>query len=106
MTSVIWPTLVMPPLPEVLELPDPYDNYLLAITRTGAANYLVSGDKRDLVSLNKHEGTTIVTVGHLLNLHTQKSMSIDAVRQLHGDAHMKHKDKLEVVSGSGNVLRS
>ena len=66
-------TLVMPPLPEVLVSPDPSDNYLLAIASSGAADYLVSGDKRDVLSLNKYEGTKIVTVRHFLNLYTQKS---------------------------------
>lgn len=66
-------TLVMPPLPKVLVSPDPYDNYLLAIASAGAADYLVTGDKRDLLSLNKYEGTKIVTVSHFLNLYGQKS---------------------------------
>lgn len=66
-------TLVMPPLPEVLVSPDPYDNYLLAMARAGAADYLVTGDKRDLLSLNTYEGTKIVTVRHFLNLYGQKS---------------------------------
>lgn len=66
-------TLVMPPLPEVLVSPDPSDNYLLAIAKAGAADYLVTGDKRDLLSLNKYEGTKIVTVSHFLNVYGQKS---------------------------------
>lgn len=66
-------SLVMPPLPEVLVSPDPYDNYLLAMSSAGAADYLVSGDKRDLLTLKKHEGTKIVTVSHFLNLYGRKS---------------------------------
>ncbi len=66
-------TLVVPPLPEVLVSPDPYDNYLLAMAGAGAADYLVTGDKGDLLSLNKYEGTKIVTVNHFLNLYGQKS---------------------------------
>lgn len=66
-------TLVMPPLPDVLVSRDPSDNYLLAMAKAGAADYLVTGDKRDLLSLNTHEGTKIVTVRHFLNLSGQKS---------------------------------
>lgn len=64
---------VMPPLPEVLVSPDPYDNYLLAMASAGTADYLVSGDKRDVLSLKKYEGTKIVTVSHFLNLYGRKS---------------------------------
>ncbi len=42
--------------------PDPYDNYLLAMAAAGAADYLVTGDKRDLLALERHGGTRIVTV--------------------------------------------
>jgi putative PIN family toxin of toxin-antitoxin system len=66
-------TLVRPPLREVLVSPDPSDNYLLAMARAGAADYLVTGDKRDLLSLNTYEGTKIVTVRHFLNVSGQKS---------------------------------
>lgn len=66
-------TLVLPPLPEVLVSPDPNDNYLLAMASAGAADYLISGDKRDVLSLNKYEGTKIVTVSYFLNLHGQNS---------------------------------
>ncbi len=66
-------TLVMPPLPEVLVSPDPYDNYLLAMASAGVADYLVTGDKRDLLSLKKYEGTKIVTVSYFLNLYGDKS---------------------------------
>ncbi len=65
--------LVRPPLPEVLVSPDPSDNYLLAMARAGTADYLITGDTRDLLSLNTHEGTEIVTVSHFLNLSGQKS---------------------------------
>jgi uncharacterized protein len=54
------------PLPSVDVSPDPYDNYLLAIASGGRANSLITGDKRDLLSLNKYEGTLIMTVSDFL----------------------------------------
>lgn len=56
-------------LPVVTVCQDPYDNYLLAIGRAGAADFLVTGDKRDLLGLKLHEGTKIVTVHDFLALH-------------------------------------
>ncbi len=42
--------------------PDPYDDYLLAIAATGRANFLVTGDKRDLLGLGVYAGSKIVSV--------------------------------------------
>jgi predicted nucleic acid-binding protein len=55
-------------LPVVEVSPDPYDNYLLAMAAAGAADYLVTGDKRDLLALERHGGTRIVTVRTLVAL--------------------------------------
>lgn len=55
-------------LPVVEVSPDPYDNYLLAMAAAGAAEYLVTGDKRDLLALERHGGTRIVTVRTLVAL--------------------------------------
>jgi uncharacterized protein len=52
--------------PEVTVCADPYDNYLLAIAKTGGANFLVTGDKRDVLRLRLFEGTRIVTVRDFL----------------------------------------
>ena len=49
-------------LPSVDVSPDPYDNYLLLICLTGSADYLVTGDKLDLLAIKKYEGTAIVSV--------------------------------------------
>ena len=46
--------------------PDPYDNYLLAISSAGQADYLVTGDKIDLLALKKYDGTAIVSVSVFL----------------------------------------
>jgi putative PIN family toxin of toxin-antitoxin system len=56
-------------LPVVTASPDPYDNYLLAMAAAGAADFLVTGDKRDLLALKLFEGTKIITVRDFLVLH-------------------------------------
>lgn len=63
-------TLVASP-PEVDVSPDPYDNYLLAIASHGLADYLITGDKRDLLSLKKYQGTKIVSVAQFLEMYDQ-----------------------------------
>jgi uncharacterized protein len=50
------------PLPTVDRSPDPFDNYLLALAEAGSADYLVTGDKADLLALGRHGATRIVPV--------------------------------------------
>jgi putative PIN family toxin of toxin-antitoxin system len=47
---------------------DPYDNYLLGIAVAGSADYLVTGEKNDLLSLKQHDGTKILTIRDFLIL--------------------------------------
>ena len=56
-------------LPVVTVSPDPNDNYLLAMARVGSADFLATGDKRDLLILKLFEGTKIVTVREFLTMH-------------------------------------
>jgi uncharacterized protein len=63
--------VVVKNLPVVTVSPDPYDNYLLATAAAGSADFLVTGDKRDLLALGLYEGTKIVTVREFLTLHRQ-----------------------------------
>ena len=56
-------------LPIVEVSSDPDDNYLLALAAAGAADFLVTGDKRDLLGLAVYEGTKILTVRNFLTLH-------------------------------------
>lgn len=49
-------------LPRVSRSPDPFDNFLLAMVEGGAADVLVSGDKRGVLSLKTHGACRIVTV--------------------------------------------
>ena len=59
---------VLDELPVVTVCRDPWDNYLLATVEAGAANMLVTGDKADLLSLERHAGARIVTVRQFLEL--------------------------------------
>ena len=60
--------IVLKDLPEVTVSPDPWDNYLLATAAAGGADFLVTGDKRDLLPLGRYEGAKIVTVRDFLVL--------------------------------------
>ena len=53
-------------LPRVDRSRDPNDNFLLAMAEAGAADYLVTGDKRDLLALQRHGNTTIITAKAML----------------------------------------
>ena len=55
-------------LPTVTASPDPDDNYLLATASAGSADFLFTGDKRDLLPLARFDGTKIVTVREFLLL--------------------------------------
>ncbi len=61
--------ILLTELPVVTASPDPHDNYLLAIAASGSADFLVTGDKRDLLALRLFEGTKIITVRDFLVLH-------------------------------------
>jgi putative PIN family toxin of toxin-antitoxin system len=56
-------------LPIVSVSSDPYDNYLLAMASDGAADFLLTGDKRDLLGVKLFEGTKIITVREFLEMH-------------------------------------
>jgi len=58
-------------LPQISLSPDPADNYLLAMAAAGGADFLITGDKRDLLALRIHAGAKIVPVREFLLLHRQ-----------------------------------
>ena len=49
------------PLPRVQRSPDPTDDFLLALSEGGNADYLVTGDKSGLLALDRHKKTRIVS---------------------------------------------
>ena len=61
--------VVVERLPAVTVCADPCDNYLLAMAVAGGADFLVTGDKHDLLGLGLHEGTRILTVREFLAMH-------------------------------------
>jgi uncharacterized protein len=48
-------------LPPVERYPDPTDDFLLALSEAGGADYLVTADKSGLLSLDSHKATRIVS---------------------------------------------
>jgi uncharacterized protein len=55
-------------LPTLDVSPDPYDNFLLAMAQVAQADVLVTGDKRDLLALNRYQSTRILTASAALEL--------------------------------------
>lgn len=50
----------------VVRSPDPNDDFLLALADASEADFLVTGDKSDLLSLTRHGDARIVTARWLL----------------------------------------
>lgn len=59
--------VVIDSLPTVDLSPDPNDNAILAIAVKSQVDFIVSGDKTDLLSLKKVEGIPIITARQALN---------------------------------------
>ena len=47
-------------LPRIKRSPDPTDDFLLALSEAGQADYLVTGDKSGLLALARHQATRII----------------------------------------------
>jgi putative PIN family toxin of toxin-antitoxin system len=58
------------PLPCVERSPDPTDDFLLALSEAGKADYLVTGDKSGLLALARHQATRIVSARDFAALFT------------------------------------
>jgi predicted nucleic acid-binding protein len=54
------------PLPPVERSPDPSDDFLLALSEAGNAEYPVRGDKSGLLALGRHKATQIVSATEFL----------------------------------------
>jgi putative PIN family toxin of toxin-antitoxin system len=61
--------VVVDELPVVEVSSDPDDDYLLALAAAGRADFLVTGDKRDLLGVAVYKGTKIITVRDFLARH-------------------------------------
>jgi hypothetical protein len=59
---------VLTRLPEVDRSADPADNFLLAMVEAGAADYLVSGDRRGVLDLGTHGVTQIIKAREFLTV--------------------------------------
>jgi putative PIN family toxin of toxin-antitoxin system len=55
-------------LPPVARSPDPRDDFLLALCTAGPADWLVTGDKGDLLALGSHGPARIVTAVEMVGL--------------------------------------
>lgn len=56
------------PLPRVRRSPDPNDDFLLAMSEAGKADYLVTGDKAGLLFLRRHKTTQIISASDFVAL--------------------------------------
>ena len=59
---------VLDKLPVVNRSTDPGDNFLLAMAEASAAEYLVTGDKRDILSLKTHGNTRVISPTSMLRM--------------------------------------
>ena len=59
-------TMLLTDLPTIELAMDPGDSFLLAMSQAGAADFLVTGDKHDLLSVGVFQKTRIVTARQLL----------------------------------------
>lgn len=57
---------VLTALPAIDRYRDPWDNFLLAMAEAGEAEYLVTGDKHDLLALEHHGRTEIINARSFL----------------------------------------
>jgi predicted nucleic acid-binding protein len=62
-------------LPEVDRSADPADNFLLAMAEAGAADYLVSGDRRGVLDLGRYGVTQIIKAREFLTVLSIKPAS-------------------------------
>jgi putative PIN family toxin of toxin-antitoxin system len=59
---------VLKDLPDVDLSRDPYDNPVIAMAIEGSADYLVTGDRRGLLSLKRVAGARVVTAAEFLKI--------------------------------------
>ena len=59
--------VVVEALPMIDIFQDPRDNFLLAMAQAGKVDFLVTGDKHDLLSIGSFEKTRIVTARQMVD---------------------------------------
>jgi putative PIN family toxin of toxin-antitoxin system len=59
-------------LPRVRRSPDPTDDFLLALSEAGRADYLVTGDKNGMLALEHHKGVPIISARAFAALLTKR----------------------------------
>ncbi len=59
--TVVTYSYCLPTIPDVSYSPDPDDNKIIATAIAGHTNYIVTGDKRDLLALDTVENINIIT---------------------------------------------
>src|SRR6185369_2276816 len=59
-------------LARVVRSPDPADDFLLALSEAGKADYLVNGDKSGLLSLARHKVTRIMSASAFATLTSRR----------------------------------
>lgn len=60
--------VVLTRLPKLDVSRDPGDNFIVAMAEAGRADYLVTGDKKDLLTLRRHGSTVILSVRQMADL--------------------------------------
>lgn len=63
--------VVVEKLPAVAICADPFDNYLLATVAAGAADFLITGDKRDLLGIGAYGRCRILAVRDFMGTHNR-----------------------------------
>jgi uncharacterized protein len=53
---------------EIFDCNDPNDNYLLSLAVDSDSQYLITGDKKDLISMNPYKGINIIKLHEFLEI--------------------------------------
>ncbi|MBU1821203.1 MAG: putative toxin-antitoxin system toxin component, PIN family, partial [Bacteroidetes bacterium] len=65
---IIERLIIINPSTVVEDSPDPDDNYLLSIAIDAQAQYIITGDKKDLLALSPYRGIQIVRLQTFLDI--------------------------------------
>lgn len=65
-SNFVKSVIVIEPTETVVDCKDPKDNKFLAVALSANARFLVTGDKKDLLSMNPYRGIEIITAKEFL----------------------------------------